>query len=186
MTRFKVIDLPLAGLKIIERISCQDDRGFLSRLFCIDNLAILGWQYPVAQVNHSRTRFLGSIRGMHYQDLPYCDAKLVTCIRGEVWDVAVDLRQDSPTFLRSYGQLLSEHNCRSALIPPGFAHGFQTCADNCELIYLHSTMYQPQADKGLRYNDPKLEISWPHLVTLVSHRDKSHPLLTSSFKGIKL
>jgi dTDP-4-dehydrorhamnose 3,5-epimerase len=186
LSRFKVTDLPLAGSKLIERRLQEDDRGFLSRLFAIDELASMGWSAPIAQVNHTFTRWQGTIRGMHYQAPPYSDAKIVSCIRGEVWDVAVDLRLTSPTFLQVHGQLLSHTNCCAMLIPKGFAHGFQSMVDNCELIYFHSSQYQPEAEKGLRYDDPMLQISWPCPVTTVSERDRSHPFLTPGFLGVNL
>ena len=186
MSRLKISELPIAGLKLIERQVQEDKRGFLSRLFAIDEIASIGWSDPIAQVNHSLTRHQGTIRGMHYQVPPFSDAKIVSCIRGEVWDVAIDLRVGSPTFLQAHGQLLSETNRYAMLVPKGFAHGFQAMVANCELIYFHSGEYTPTADKGLRYDDPMLKISWPCPVTLVSERDQSHPLLTSSFRGLDL
>jgi len=186
LSRLKITELPIAGLKLIERQLQEDNRGFLSRLFAIDDLASVGWNDSIAQVNHTFTRCQGTIRGMHYQDPPYSDAKVVNCIRGEVWDVAVDLRVGSPTFLQVHGQLLSQTNRYSMLIPKGFAHGFQAMVENCELIYFHTCEYKPTADKGLRYDDPMLKISWPCPVTLVSERDQSHPLLTRSFQGLDL
>jgi len=145
----------------------------------------MGWSGPIAQINHTTTRRRGTIRGIHYQEAPSPDAKIVSCVRGEVWDVAVDLREASPTFLQAHGQLLSHINCCAMFIPEGFAHGVQTLVDDCELIYFHSSQYQPTADKGLRYDDPVLKISWPCSITLVSERDQSHPLLRPSFRGGK-
>jgi dTDP-4-dehydrorhamnose 3,5-epimerase len=182
----KIIELPLAGLKLIEREVKEDERGSFSRLFSIDELKSIGWSASIAQVNHTLTRLRGTIRGLHYQLFPFSDAKIVSCIRGEVWDVAVDLRPGSPTFLQSHGQLLSPKNRYAMLIPIGFAHGFQTLVENSELIYFHSREYVPTADRGLRYNDPVLKISWPCAVTLVSKRDQTHPLLTSSYPGVNL
>lgn len=183
LPNLKITELPLAGLKLIEREVKEDDRGFFSRLFSIDELESIGWSAPIAQVNHTFTRLRGTIRGMHYQLFPFSDAKMVSCIRGEVWDVAVDLRPGSPTFLQAHGQLLSQKNRFAMLIPIGFAHGFQTLVDDSELIYFHSREYVPTADRGLRYNDPVLKISWPCAVTLVSERDQTHPLLTLSYPG---
>ena len=176
----------MAGLKLIERQSIGDARGFLSRLFCAEELAILGWHKPITQINHTRTTHRGTIRGMHYQIVPHAEMKLVSCIRGEVWDVAIDLRSNSPTFLQSQAQTLSAENCCALLIPEGFAHGFQAQTDECELIYLHTAKYSPQAEAGLRFNDPRLAIIWQIPVSEISARDKSHPLLTRQFRGMNV
>jgi dTDP-4-dehydrorhamnose 3,5-epimerase len=122
---------------------------------------------------------------MHYQTAPNAEMKLVSCIRGEVWDVAIDLRANSPTFLQPHVQTLSSDNCCALLIPEGFAHGFQAQSDDCELIYLHTASHNPKAEAGLRFNDPCLSISWPIPVTTISVRDQSHPLLTKHFRGLK-
>jgi len=114
---------------------------------------------------------------MHYQTPPHAETKLVTCIRGEIYDVAVDVRPDSPTYLHWHAEVLSADNGRSLLIPEGFAHGFQTLADDCEIIYCHSKSYVPVAEAALRFDDPALSIPWPLPVTIVSARDRSHPLL---------
>jgi len=186
MSFFTVTCPSLAGLMLIERRRLEDARGFLSRLFCAEQLSVAGFCKPIAQINHSRTSRRGTLRGMHYQMSPSAEMKLVSCIRGEVWDVAVDLRPNSPTFLQSHAQLLSADNCCALLIPEGFAHGFQSQTDDCELIYLHTASYTPQAEAGLRFNDPRLAISWPIPVTAISVRDRSHPLLTEHFKGVNI
>jgi len=108
LTRFTTTDLPLAGLKLIERERLADDRGFLSRLFCADELEDAGWQKPITQINQTFTSKCGTVRGLHYQTQPHTEMKLVSCIRGEVWDVAVDLRANSSTFMQWYAQILSE------------------------------------------------------------------------------
>jgi dTDP-4-dehydrorhamnose 3,5-epimerase len=186
MSRFEVNGLPLAGLKLIERRRLSDARGFLSRLFCVEELTIAGWNKPIAQINHTRTSQRGTVRGLHYQKGTHAERKLVSCIRGEVWDVAIDLRTNSPTFLQWHAQTLSADNYCAMLIPEGFAHGFQTQTDDCELIYLHTTAYSPQEEAGLRFNDPSLAIHWPIKVSAVSERDQSHPLLTKQFQGINV
>ncbi len=183
MNRFKITNLPLTGLKLIQRHRLGDARGFLSRLFCPEELTAASWTNPIAQINHSLTVQCGTIRGLHYQNEPHADMKLVSCIRGEIWDIAIDLRSNSPTFLHSYAQTLSADNCYAMLIPKGFAHGYQTLTDDCELIYLHSASYIPEAEAGLRFNDPLLSISWPIPVTEVSSRDLGHPLMSKKFKG---
>ena len=112
--------------------------------------------------------------------------KLVTCIRGEVWDVVVDLRANSAGFLKWHAQILSAENCHAILIPEGFAHGFQSLSDDVELLYLHTVAYNPKAEAALRFDDQILGINWPLPVTSISERDQSHPLLTTKFKGISL
>ena len=184
MSRFKVTDLSLNGLKLIERQCLGDARGFLSRIFCAEDLAIAGWNKTISQINHTRTARRGAVRGMHYQIASHAEMKLVSCIRGEVWDVAIDLRPNSPTFLQSHAQTLSADNCYAMLIPEGFAHGFQALNDDCELIYLHTVPYNQQAEAGLLYNDPTLAISWPISVSEISERDQSHPLISTQFRGI--
>ncbi len=186
MSQFVVTGLSLTGLKLIQRQRLGDARGSLSRLFCAEELAVAGWHKPIAQINHTRTAQRGTIRGMHYQMAPHAEMKLVSCIRGEVWDVAIDLRSNSPTFLQSQAQTLSADNCCAMLIPEGFAHGFQAQTDDCELIYLHTAGYSPQAEAGLRFNDPRLAITWPIPVSEISARDQSHLLLTTQFRGINV
>ena len=184
MSRFTITDLALPGLKLVARQRLGDARGFLSRLFCVDELAAAGWHKPIAQINHTRTALRGSVRGMHYQMPPHAEMKLVSCIRGEVWDVAVDLRANSPTFLQWHAQTLSADNGHAMLIPEGFAHGFQTITDDVEMLYLHSVAYNPTAEAALRFDEPRLRITWPLAVTEVSARDRAHTLLSPAFEGI--
>ncbi|QNI95410.1 dTDP-4-dehydrorhamnose 3/5-epimerase family protein [Synechococcus sp. A15-127] len=183
MSRFVVSPLPLVDLKLVERTCLRDSRGFLSRLFCVDELSVAGWVDPIAQINHTYTAKRGTVRGFHYQLEPHAEMKLVSCVRGEVCDVVIDLRSNSATYLQSHVQLLSAVNCCSLLIPQGFAHGFQSLTDDCELIYLHSAIYSSQYEAGLRYDDPIFSIDWPLSVSEISPRDQSHPLVTSDFKG---
>jgi dTDP-4-dehydrorhamnose 3,5-epimerase len=179
-----IADLSLAGLKRVTRHRLGDARGFLSRLFCAEELAVAGWQKPIVQINHTYTAKRGMVRGMHYQTPPHAEMKLVSCIRGEVFDVAVDLRAKSPTFLQWHAENLSADNGRALLIPEGFAHGFQALTDDCEMLYLHTAEYVPDAEAGLRAGDSRLGISWPLSITELSARDRGHPLLTPQFKGM--
>lgn len=174
----------IADLKIIDRQRVEDHRGFLSRLFCIEELESEGWQKEIAQINHTCTRKRGTVRGLHYQMPPHSEMKLVTCIRGEVWDVAVDLRKNSPTFLEFFGVTLSDTNMRSLLIPEGFAHGFQTTTDDVEMIYCHSHTYQPAFEKGLSPRDQTLAIPWPEAITIISDRDNTLPIVGAGFEGL--
>lgn len=185
MKRFQVRETPLAGLLDLERRRLSDSRGFLSRLFCGAEFEALGWQHPVAQINHSFTLRKGTIRGMHFQFPPHGEMKLVSCLRGEVWDVAVDIRADSPTFLRWYGAVLSAENCRALLIPEGFAHGFQALQPESELLYCHSAPYVAGSEGGLDPLDPQLAITWPLPVTELSDRDRSQPFIHSDFTGVR-
>ena len=184
MNRFTVIDLPLDDLKRIDRQRLGDHRGFLSRLFCADELAAAGWTGPIAQINHTLTAKAGTVRGMHYQRPPHAEMKLVTCVRGEIWDVAVDLRAGSPTFLRWHAERLSAENGRALLIPEGFAHGFQALSDDVELLYCHSAPYVAGAEAGLNPRDARLAITWPLPVAGLSSRDEQHTMLTMEFAGV--
>ena len=184
MTRFTVKDLPLVGLKLIERQRLGDSRGFLSRLFCADELAATGWYKPIAQINHTHTAQRGAVRGMHYQHPPHAEMKLVTCIQGEVWDVVVDLRAGSPTFLHWHGEILSADNNRALLIPEGLAHGFQTLSDDEALLYCHSAAHSPMAEGALNAQDRRLAIKWPLAITEISIRDAQHPLIDAKFEGV--
>lgn len=184
MSRLTIADLPLPGLKLVTRQRLGDSRGFLSRLFCAEELAAAGWHKPVAQINHTFTALRGTVRGLHFQRPPYTEAKLVSCIRGEVWDLAVDLRCGSPTFLRWHAEHLSADSGRALLIPQGFAHGFQVLSDDVELLYCHSEPYAANAESGLRATDPALAVAWPLPVAHMSARDTQHPLLTETFEGL--
>ncbi|SAI71319.1 dTDP-6-deoxy-D-glucose-3%2C5-epimerase [Bordetella ansorpii] len=182
---FTVDPTPLDGLMLIRRKRIGDTRGFFARLFSPTELHACGWQGSVAQVNHSYTSRRGSVRGMHFQHHPDADAKLVQCIRGEVWDVAVDLRRGSPTFLQWHAERLSAENGHGLFIPAGFAHGFQTLTDDVELIYCHTAPYVPSSEGGLHHQDERLGIAWPEPVTEVSDRDRRHGFIDSEFQGLE-
>jgi dTDP-4-dehydrorhamnose 3,5-epimerase len=182
--RFQLSSTPLAGLTLIERAQIADHRGFFSRFFCAEELAETGFRLPIAQINHTLTRQRGAVRGLHFQHPPHTEDKLVSCLRGEIFDVAVDLRAGSPTFLHWHAERLSAGNRRSLMIPQGFAHGFQTLSDDCELIYLHSRPYVAAAEAALNARDPALAIDWPLAFTDLSERDSRHQLLTPDFKGL--
>lgn len=184
MNRLAITHLPLGGLKLIIRHRQGDSRGSFSRLFCAEELSSAGWSKPIAQINHTVTPKRGTVRGMHFQLPPYSEMKLVTCLRGEVYDVAVDLRQGSPTFLAWHGEMLSVGNNNAMLIPEGFAHGFQALTDDVELLYCHSAPYVVGFEGGVQPTDPRLGITWPMPIALLSERDSGHPLLTDSFSGI--
>ncbi len=179
-------ELPLQGLMRISRRRHGDARGFLARIFCADELAMAGWRKPVAQINHTLTTERGTVRGMHYQNPPHAEMKLVSCIRGEVWDVAIDLRAGSPTFMQWHAEILSADNGQALLLPEGFAHGFQALTGNCELLYVHSAAYVPEAESGLACDDPRLAIPWPLAITQLSARDRAHPPIAGQFDGLRI
>lgn len=184
--RFHLTPTPLQGLVRVQRQARGDARGFLSRMFCAQELTAAGWHWPVAQINHTRTEHAGTVRGLHWQHPPMAEAKLVSCLHGAVWDVAVDLRTGSPTFLQWHAELLSADNQAALLIPPGFAHGFQAMQDGSELLYLHSAPHAPDCEAGANALDPRLAIAWPLPVHTRSERDAHHPHLEPDFKGIAL
>ncbi len=186
MSRFIVHETALPGLKVVERLAIADERGFLARLFCAADLHEAGWVKPVAQINHTMTCAAGAVRGMHYQRPPHAEMKLVSCVRGRVFDVAVDLRRGSPTFLGWHGEILSAANRRALLIPEGFAHGFQVLEPDSELIYLHSAAYHPASEGAVNPEDARVSIAWPEPVTEMSARDRAHPPLGPDFEGIVL
>ena len=185
-TRFDILPTPLEGLKVLRRKPVGDSRGFLERMFCAQEFApILGGK-TIAQINRTLTGKCGSVRGMHFQNAPYAETKFVTCLRGEVFDVAVDVRKNSPTFLHWHGELLTQDNHTTLLIPEGFAHGFQTLSDNCEMLYFHTADYHADSEGALNAQDPRLTIKWPMAITEQSKRDMSHELISTAFKGVTL
>jgi len=184
MNRFSITPASIYDAKIIQRRLIGDNRGYLERLFCRDDLADVIGVRSIAQINHSFTEKIGTIRGLHYQHPPSAEMKLVSCVKGQVFDVAVDLRQGSPTFLQWHAEVLSEDNFKTLAIPEGFAHGFQTMTDDCELIYLHTAPYVPADEAGLNVLDPALSIEWPLPVTDISERDSRHGMISSDFQGL--
>jgi len=175
---------PLAGAYTIDLQPSSDERGWFARFYCKEEFAQIGHTKEWVQMNHSVSNEKGTLRGLHFQLPPYRETKMVRCIRGSVLDVIVDLRRDSHSFLSYFAQELSAENRKMLYIPEGFAHGFQTLTDNAELIYLHTEFYRPNAEGGLRYDDPALAIYWPLMVTIVSERDSKHPFIDKNFKGI--
>lgn len=182
--RFDILETPLSGLRILQRKPIGDNRGYLERLFCSEELQALAAGRHIAQINHTLTASNGTVRGMHFQRPPHAEIKFVSCLRGEVFDVAVDLRDNSPTFLCWHAEVLSADNHRTLVIPEGFAHGFQTLTDDCEMLYFHTAAYQPGAEGGLNAQDPRLAIQWPLPVVGLSPRDSAHPLLGEGFTGV--
>lgn len=183
MSKFVFTECLQNGLKVIQRNPIVDARGFFERLFCVEEFFNHGCSFQISQINHTYTARKGSIRGMHYQVAPFSEIKLVSCLKGEVWDVAIDLRKNSPTFLQWHAEILSADNAKSLFIPHGFAHGFQTLSDDCELVYLHSTFYNSEYERGVNPLDPVVNINWPLAISEISDRDSKHRML-QDFQGI--
>ncbi|MCK9607897.1 MAG: dTDP-4-dehydrorhamnose 3,5-epimerase [Methylomonas sp.] len=176
----------ISGVVIVESAVFKDHRGAFSRLYCEQELNELIGTRRIVQINHSLTNAKGAVRGMHFQHPPHAEMKLIRCLNGRVWDIAVDLRQDSPTFLQWHAEELSADSPKMMVIPEGCAHGFQVLESESELLYLHTAFYQPSAEAGLRHDDPRLAITWPLPVTDLSVRDRQHALIPQDFFGIKL
>lgn len=181
----KLVSTPLAGLHVLETEAIDDARGRFERLFCERDWAPLRAGLHFVQVNLSTTTHRGSVRGLHYQRAPAMEAKLIRCVRGHAFDVAVDLRADSPTFLRWHATELRADDPREVFIPEGFAHGFQALSDDVQLLYFHTVPWTPACEGGLRHDDPALAIEWPLAPTHVSPRDTAHPLIGTDYCGLR-
>ncbi len=172
---FNETELP--GVWLITPEAHGDRRGFFMRIFDEKELKEHGIDFSVVQANRSMSGTKGTVRGMHYQADPHGEGKIIQCVRGKVFDVAVDVRKDSPTYLKWFGTELSDENNNMFYIPTGFAHGFQTLSDDAELLYFMSSEYVPEAATGVRYNDPVIGIEWPMEPKELSERDQEWPLL---------
>lgn len=163
--------------KVIEITPITDERGYFAREFCANELKEAGIYFEIKQVNHSFTKNKGVVRGLHFQFPPFCESKIVRCIKGSIFDVAVDLRKNSPSFLQYSSQILTDKNMKAFYIPKGFAHGFQTLEDDCELLYFHDEFYNRAHEGALNSFDSKINIKWPLEATFLSARDKTHELI---------
>lgn len=182
----KFVETPLTGAYEVLLDVLEDERGSFCRTFCKEQFGEIGHGKEIVQINHSVTKQRGTVRGMHYQAPPACEIKLLRCVAGKVYDVIVDIRQGSPTFLQWHGVELSGAEAKTLYIPEGLAHGFQVLDGPAHLIYHHTAFYNPACERGLRFDDPRLAIGWPLEVSLVSDRDRHHPLIDSSFMGVLL
>lgn len=180
MSRFTLHPTAIKGVVIVERHPRGDARGTLARLYQPDAIPLAA----IAQINHTTTRQAGTIRGLHFQRMPHLEAKLVSCLSGRILDVAVDLRQGSPTFGQHVAAELSAENHRALLIPEGCAHGFQTLEPDCHLLYLHSAPHAPDAEGGIHHASPALGIAWPLPPVSVSERDAALPMLDAAFRPL--
>lgn len=185
--RFEFHPTPLAGVWRVARKPIRDARGFFARLYCAEEFRAIGLDLPIAQINHSHSRQAGTVRGLHFQHPPHHETKIVSCPVGAIFDVAVDLRRGSPTFLQWYGAELSAANQQSLVIPPGFAHGFQTLSTDAETIYFVTAPYSGAAEDGVHPFDPAVGIVWPVPPTEVSERDAKRAMLDrGSYGGVDL
>ena len=182
----KLHETKLNDSYLIKRKNYKDNRGFFDRIFCQTNLKKILKTKNICQINHTFTKKEGTVRGLHFQHPPHAEVKIVSCLKGKVWDVAVDIRKGSPTFLKYHSVILSEENLESFFIPEGFAHGFQTLTNDCEMLYFHTADYNVESEGTINALDHRLKIKWPKIITDQSERDNNHPMLKENFLGIEV
>lgn len=171
----KFQETPIPGVLVVEPERHQDERGHFARIWCRDEFRDRGLDAGVSQINTAFSRRAGTLRGMHYQLAPHAENKFVRCTRGALYDVALDLRPESPTFKAWFGVELTAEDGRMLWIPEGCAHGYQTLSDATELLYLTSRAYEPEQARGVRYDDPAFGITWPLEVRVISDADRGWP-----------
>jgi dTDP-4-dehydrorhamnose 3,5-epimerase len=169
------VETPLRGAYVLEPQRIEDDRGFFARVFCRNELTKLGLKTDIAQTNMAFSHRRGTLRGLHFQQAPYAEVKIVRCTKGAIYDVIVDLRPESPSFKHWFGAELSESNRKILYVPEGFAQGYLTLTDGAEMYYSTSEIYHPEAAFGIRYNDPEFGIVWPAAVEVMSQQDRGWP-----------
>ncbi len=182
----RILPLDIAGAAILESDRHGDERGGFARWFCERELSEVLNGASIRQMNHSTSQQCGTVRGMHFQHAPQAEKKMIRCLAGRIFDVVLDLRAGSETFLQWRGVELSGDDDRALLIPEGCAHGFQTLSDQVQMLYLHTAFYSPELEAAVAYNDPRVQIAWPLPITVVSDRDRQHPYLSVDFSGITL
>ena len=176
----------ISGVYKVQNDLFEDERGSFSRLFCGAELFEIMQNRSIVQINKSLTKSVGAIRGMHYQKYPHSETKIIRCLRGAVYDVVIDLRKNSTTFMNwDFIQLRPEWN-NSIIIPEGCAHGFQSLEADSELLYFHTQYYNPQSEGGVRYDDPMISVKWPLEIGMVSNKDLNYRLLTNDFQGLEI
>jgi dTDP-4-dehydrorhamnose 3,5-epimerase len=180
----KFFELDLKGAYVIAPEPFKDDRGSFARIFCEKEFLEIGHKEKIVQINHSINKKKGTLRGLHYQIAPAAEIKIVKCIKGAVFDVIVDIRRSSETFLSWHGIELTESNMKSMYVPRGFAHGFQTLRHDSELLYFSTEFYNPGKERALNCIDPELKIKWPLPVSRISERDRSHAFINKDFSGL--
>jgi dTDP-4-dehydrorhamnose 3,5-epimerase len=160
-----------------------DERGFFTRIFCANEFEKEGLNKNVVQANHSFTKGIGSIRGLHMQVAPFAETKVIKCINGRIFDVILDTRKGSSTFLQWFGAELSADNKRMMYVPAGFAHGFQTLSEESEIIYFVSQVYNKESERTIRFDEPRVKVQWPLTLNHISEKDKSALFLQENFEG---
>jgi dTDP-4-dehydrorhamnose 3,5-epimerase len=173
------VETKIPGLFVIELERRRDERGFFARQWCADQFTRAGLDRRVAQINTARSVAAGTLRGVHYQKAPHAEVKLVRCTRGAVFDVAVDLRVESPTFRQWFGTELDDESGRMLYIPEGCGHGYLTLAPNTDLAYQASVPYAPQSATGVRHDDPAFTIAWAGAIKVISSQDQNWPNFSS-------
>lgn len=173
MSLLNKIALPLIGSYVFKSIKYSDNRGSFTKYFDTKNNEEIFKNFKTQQINFSTNILKGTIRGLHFQNKPYQEKKIVFCIRGKIWDVIIDLRKNSKTYLNWYGMELSNKNSKIIYIPKGFAHGYQTLTNNTEIVYIHDGIYNKEKENGINYKDKQLNIKWPLKVTNISYKDKN-------------
>ncbi len=169
--------IPLSGAYLVYLEPRVDPRGMFARAFCVEEFSAHGLETSFVQANISMNAHAGTVRGMHFQNAPHAEVKLVRCTKGAIYDVVVDMREGSETYLRWFGAELSEENGLTMYVPKGFAHGYQALSDGATTFYMVSAFYAPDSEGGLRFDDPRLAIKWPRGVTDISDKDAKWPLL---------
>jgi dTDP-4-dehydrorhamnose 3,5-epimerase len=173
----RFVPTPLHGVFVVELEPRTDERGSFSRAYCRREFADQGIDFTIAQANLAHTDRAGIVRGLHYQEPPAADAKLVRCVAGAVFDVVIDMRTDSPTYRRSFSQRLDPRTRLALFVPGGVAHGYQALEDHTEFLYMTDQFYTPGLEKGVRFDDPALGVHWPLPPREVAQRDRAWPLL---------
>jgi len=176
---------PVADARVIELEKRGDDRGFFARFFCEREFGAEGLETRFVQANNSLSAKKGTLRGMHYQLAPSAEVKVVRCLKGALWDAILDLRPDSPTFLKWFGAELTAENRLMMYVPRGFAHAILTLTDDTEALYLVSDFYAPQEERGIRWNDPRFGIEWPIEPAEISEKDAAWPDFDPEFHGVE-
>jgi dTDP-4-dehydrorhamnose 3,5-epimerase len=178
----RFIPTSLVGAYLIDPEPISDERGFFARTYCRNEFAKMGLNPNLVQCNISYSKVRGTLRGMHYQKTPHAEAKLVRCTQGAIYDVIVDLRNDSKTFTQWFGVELTAESRKALYVPEGFAHGFLTLMDDTEVLYQMSEFFHAECAVGIRWNDPLFDIDWPGEIAVISDRDARYP----DFNGLSL
>jgi dTDP-4-dehydrorhamnose 3,5-epimerase len=176
----KFTESPLPGVFVVDMAPLEDERGFFARAYCSEEFAARGLGIEMRQCSVSYNAKKGTLRGLHFQSAPHEEHKLVRCTAGAIFDVIVDIRPQSASYRRWFGENLTAQNHRSLFIPPGFAHGFITLCDETEVYYMISVSHAPESSRGYCWNDPAFGIEWPGVPSIISQRDAHFPLLGAS------